>query len=103
MVPVGVRWSHIDKMVTASLLWRFCSFYMCVLRLLLGKSNIALFALRFTFGHIGGDTFEAVKEEPCYGGVYMVVSARNKILDASTQVLSFLFVFSDCAFGRIQY
>ena len=28
-----------------------------------GKSNIALFALKFTFGHIEGDTFEAFKEE----------------------------------------
>ena len=38
--------------------------YMCVLRLCFwGKSNIALFALKFTFGHIEGDTFEAVKEE----------------------------------------
>ena len=33
MVPDGLRWSQIDKMVAVSLLWRFCSFYMCVLRL----------------------------------------------------------------------
>ena len=35
----------------------------CLQVVLLGKSNIALFALRFTFGHIGGDTVEAVMEE----------------------------------------
>ena len=31
--------------------------------MLLGKSNNALFAFRFIFGLIGGDTFEVVKEE----------------------------------------
>ena len=36
--------------------------YVCPQVVLLRKSNIALFALRFTFGHIGGDTFEAVTE-----------------------------------------
>ena len=35
----------------------------CPQFLLLGKFNIALFALIFMFHHIGRDTFEAVKEE----------------------------------------
>ena len=57
-------WSSQGGVILATILWKFCSFYMCVLRLCFwGKSNIALFALKFTFGHIEGDTFEAVKEE----------------------------------------
>ena len=76
--------------------------YMCPQVVLLGKSNIALFALRFTFGHIGGDTFEAVKKEPGYTEVSFfykcvlatVVSTKNNILDASTQVLLFVHVYS---------
>ena len=37
--------------------------YVCPQIVLLGKSNNALFAFRFIFGLIGGDTFEVVKEE----------------------------------------
>ena len=37
----------------------FLCIYACLQVVLLGKSYIAL----FTFGYIGGDTFEAVKEE----------------------------------------
>ena len=37
--------------------------YVCPQFVLLRKFNLALFAFRFTFGHIGRDTFEAVKEE----------------------------------------
>ena len=37
--------------------------YMCPQIVPLGKSNNALFAFRFIFGLIGGDTFEVVKEE----------------------------------------
>ena len=48
--------------------------YVCPQVVLLGKSNITLFALRFTVGHIGGDTFEAVKEEPGYGGFVVSIS-----------------------------
>ena len=36
---------------------------MCPQIVLLGKSNNALFAFRFIFGLIVGDTFEVVKEE----------------------------------------
>ena len=37
--------------------------YVCPQVVLLGKSNIALFSFRLTYGHSGGDTFEAIKEE----------------------------------------
>ena len=37
--------------------------YVCPQFVLLRKFSLALFAFRFTFGHIGRDTFEAVKEE----------------------------------------
>ena len=37
--------------------------YMCAQVVLLDESNIALFGFKITFCHIGGDTFESVKEE----------------------------------------
>ena len=49
--------------------------YVCPQVVLLGKSNITQFALRFTVGHIGGDTFEAVKEEqflPLFYGSFVL-------------------------------
>ena len=70
--------------------------YVCPQVVLLGKSNITLFALRFTVGHIGGDTFEAVKEEPGYGGFVVSISVsygcvyKEQYSGASTQVLLFV-------------
>ena len=82
--------------------------YMCPQVVLLGKSNIALFALRFTFGHIGGDTFEAVKEEPGYGGFVVSISVYYCCVYKEqyserfyTGFVICTFVFSGCAFGRI--
>ena len=82
--------------------------YMCPQVVLLGKSNIALFALRFTFGHIGGDTFEAVKEEPGCGGFVVSISVSYccvyKEQYSGHFYAGFVIctcVFSGCAFVRI--
>ena len=78
--------------------------------MLLGKSNITLFALRFTVGHIGGDTFEAVKEEPGYGGFVVSISVSYGCVYKEQYFGRFYAgfvictcVFSGCAFGRISY
>ena len=53
--------SRRNKILT-TLLQRFCCFYIYV-PVLLEEPNIALFAQRFSFDHIGGFTFDAVLEE----------------------------------------
>ena len=84
--------------------------YVCPQVVLLGKSNITLFALRFTVGHIGGDTFEAVKEEPGYGGFVVSISVSYGCVYKEQYFGRFYAgfvictcVFSGCAFGRISY
>ena len=82
--------------------------YVCPQVVLLGKSSIALFTIRFTFGHIGGDTFEAIKEKPCYGGFVVSISVSYccvfKEQYSGRFYAGFVIstcVFSGCAFGRI--
>ena len=84
--------------------------YVCPQVVLLGKSNIALFAWSFTFGHIGGDTFEAVKEEPGCGGFVVSISVSYcyvyKEQCSEHFYAGFVIctcVFSGCAFVRIWY
>ena len=82
--------------------------YVCPQVVLLGNSNIALFALKFTFGHIGGDTAEAVKEEPGYDCFVVSISVSYgcvfKEQYSGRFYAGFVIctcVFSGCAFGRI--
>ena len=76
-----------------------------------GKSNIALFALRFTFDNIGGDTFEAIKEEQfqsrrfcCFYKCVLWLCLQGMIFwTPLRRFVICICVFSGCAFGRIWY
>ena len=74
-----------------------------------GKSNIALFALRFTFDNIGGDTFEAIKEEQfqsrrfcCFYKCVLWLCLQGMIFwTPLRRFVICICVFSGCAFGEV--